>query len=724
MKRSSGKWLTKLFAAVMTAALLSAQVVCPTAVYADEYTAETVEETEETDESETDKETVHEAAEDTYAVVTDGTAEESSETIVSAYDSESAAEADEIETETTVVMLVDNSDEDDETSDSVRVIPYESLEAVVDEEGNNVYADFDEVTYQKFATSEEGVYVYINADLSVFGGIVNLIFEISDEVEDYADVRIPISDAFWGAKGLSSYYLANMAPGSGVAINVQVMTADGNRHTYEYKDGSFYLSTPDLSDGEGLSDATGADGQQIPYAFVGALGKSQAILDLLNVKSLSGYTGLTKVYYIYDKLEEKGYTGDSALTDYLLDYYNNKKGTDYDSFSALVEDDPTVWSGMSSTANHQYNITSEQMEQLKKDYPDIYDALVNNDNIAVWPQRFGYAIQFKLPEEELAAISYNYFYDDLLNFSFGSDMSYKDWITWINKKDSTTLGVLDYMTNTDGVWDDANKFFNSLSAVGVSEDAAASIAFQAFLGINGPLTKNMYQYYKSGFGNEVLLEQVDGGISINKVDEDGELITSSETGFNLYYISVTDDNNETYYYALDEDGNGYFTADASLAAVLMTVEGKLDVQYLMPNTYYLLEVIAPDGYTLNTDALELLVEKGEITTADFVDVAIETETETEPETETKETESETETKETESETESKETESETETKETEEGTKETKDPKGRKETKKTEAQDSVQTGDQTNIFLWVCCLAASFAVLLMVSAIIIKSRKR
>ena len=141
------------------------------------------------------------------------------------------------------------------------------------------------------------------------------------------------------------------------------------------------------------------------------------------------------------------------------------------------------------------------------------------------------------------------------------------------------------------------------------------------MGLNGPSMNNAYQMYEYSIGTQITLEQVDGGISVDKVDTDGNRIISSETGYNLYYMTVENDENVTYYYKIT-DGVVTFTTDKNEASVLMTTQGNLNIQYLLPNTYYLAEIIAPDGYSINTEALQILVEKGLITEASFTDTAI------------------------------------------------------------------------------------------------------
>ena len=118
------------------------------------------------------------------------------------------------------------------------------------------------------------------------------------------------------------------------------------------------------------------------------------------------------------------------------------------------------------------------------------------------------------------------------------------------------------MDDTNGIWSQVNDWLMQATSAGLTNEDASKLALSMVFGIDGPWTNNSYQHYELAWYNAITLEQIDGDITINKVDsETGELITTPAT-FNLYYykVEIAEDGSEnkvTYYYALDENGKGY-----------------------------------------------------------------------------------------------------------------------------------------------------------------------
>ena len=489
---------------------------------------------------------------------------------------------------------------------------------------------------QLFHTSISGVDCYLSvADLSGSGAegldyvfsnsgyirSVTLHFVIGDTVS--GDTVLPISEGILQAIDMYSQASSRdrrILPGDTMQFNFDVQTADGNHHTYQYKDTSLALSSADMSDaveeGKG-SKALSYEGQEIAWNYVGALATSEPVCNLFGKTSSYLKAHPELILNIYSVLKDKGYEGENALTNYMLKYYNNKNHTSYDSITQLFEDSPgTIFNMQGGMSNAQYIVPEEKLAKLKTDYAAEFSKgyikeVQNKDG--------SYTLQFKWPESELAAASYNNFYENLLNLYFGKDQTRDQFQKSMNTATGTGYGVADYRDSE--LYAKANEYFKSLGQVGITGEDAVGITFQILMGLNGPCMNNAYQMYDCSFGTQITLEQVDGGISVNKEDTDGNRITSSETGYNLYYMTVENDKDVTYYYKIT-DGVVTFTTDKNEAAVLMTTQGNLNVQYLLPNTYYLTEIIAPDGYNINTEALQILVEKGLITEASFKDTAI------------------------------------------------------------------------------------------------------
>jgi LPXTG-motif cell wall-anchored protein len=432
-----------------------------------------------------------------------------------------------------------------------------------------------------------------------------------------------------------------MSPGDTNTFVIKIVTADGVKHTYQYQDSSFILNTPNTAvTAETDSNAVGYDGKEIPEQYVAALSSAAPIQALFGVTSSSRVTLKNKLE-IYQQLAAKGYTTDkysNPLTAYLLDYYNasktyqKKDGTKYTSFKDLLEECPSAVVNMQSGMHNAiYTVSQKQLDALMNNA--AYKAVLEGKTTAVTKRADGsYDIQFKWPENELASASYNLFYQDLYEFTFGEEFTASDWTSAVNSAAALPYGLGNYSDQSSEMYSNVNSYLNEMGTLGNAEGENSSVSYTMRWGINGPYTTNSYQNYKLSFTNSIVMEQVDGSISVNKINTAGDAITDSQTGFNLYYISGDNANGQTMYYAVDEAGNAYFTTDLTKAALLMTVDGNLSVQYLLPNTYFLQEVIAPEGYYLNKTALSVEVQSGKIAEVNFTDVAPITNTTTETET--------------------------------------------------------------------------------------------
>ncbi len=623
---------------------------------------------------------------------------------------------------------------------------------------------------QKYATEIPGIYVYIDTDftdidethlsnnsydldISYYPYIkkVTMRFEVDETVA--GETKLPISDAVIAAMnifardiyGVNSRPDASYSsePGDLVLFDFIVTTAEGQKHTFQYRDGSFKITTPSHDDKE-LSPFTGADNQEIPWDRIGSLAKSKPIQDLFgrrtasdikNDRDRSENVTLTDIITIYDKLAactKYGKDGYSTISDYMLDYYNDKDGTSYESLEDLIAENPDKMIEINGGYQQaQFSrLSASDIAMLLATYPEQLE----QHQVSAVKDRYGtYTLYFKWNDPVLGPANYNLFYNDLLKIVYGEDLNFEDEDAYNTFRRSllgpdntaTNYGILDYMYNNEDAWTKVNDYFNQLDKLGFSPEAATSISFQMAMGLDGPGMNNSYQNYNFSYGNEIILEQVDGGINVLKTDAEGTAITTDTAEFNLYYIALNDDGSETtLYYAIDEDGNGFFTEDVSKAAVLVTDEtGKIQKQYLMPRDYYLKEIKAPNGFKLNTEALKIAVEKGKITEVSFTNIPEDPEPE-DPEPETKETETkETETKETETkETETKETETkETETKETETKESESK-PKtpDHPETKSPTSQPAM--GDTFNITF--PAVSAVISLIVMLCTFVFVKRRR
>lgn len=78
------------------------------------------------------------------------------------------------------------------------------------------------------------------------------------------------------------------------------------------------------------------------------------------------------LFNIYNVLADKGYTGETALTDYLLDYFNKEYGADCKSWSELTSAYPKIANEFAKTGtNGIRNMTYSELETLCEKHPEI-----------------------------------------------------------------------------------------------------------------------------------------------------------------------------------------------------------------------------------------------------------------------------------------------------------------------------------------------------------------
>ncbi len=294
-------------------------------------------------------------------------------------DKEKAATGDTNDEKTPEEDSVDKKDaasgEEDQADEGGFGVGIYGMGLVKNGEVKPVEGETDSKGRQKYATSVEGVYCYFNTELDKATNKFAITFEVDDSVD--TETVIPVSEAAVAllTKYANQYGFKNYPalPGDVNGFDISIVTTDSQKHTFAYKDGSLTIATQDLSDRSDLTDIIGADGQKIPYQFVGALSKAKPIQELLGVDRDIDIT-VTDVLQLNKILEDKGFKGDNPLTDYMLDYYNKKNNTQYTSFSKMALEHPEVIINMQGgMANHQYTVSAKGLEKIKEDYGDIYE---------------------------------------------------------------------------------------------------------------------------------------------------------------------------------------------------------------------------------------------------------------------------------------------------------------------------------------------------------------
>ena len=286
----------------------------------------------------------------------------------------------------------------------------------------------------------------------------------------------------------------------------QILVKNESEHVYRYKDGSFTLA-PEKTDKFGsleegsLLPVLTYDGQYMPIRFSGAMIPEYFYEDVFHVNGSASVT-FEMFCQIYDYLEDAGYTGETAITDYLLDYFNNQRGVNYSSLTDLFADHPDWLDGSKLTKNGIYTMTESKLLEYIEKYP--------------WIDRFVYVgsqsggnlgVQIKWPEPEISAVSYNSFYMGLFSVVYGEENA-----NILNPNPSGDLdfarshAVGDYMPGT-ALYEETNQYFTGLTADKLENGETLEI--WSGYGIDGPGMGNSYQNYSFTYYNVIELEQQD-----------------------------------------------------------------------------------------------------------------------------------------------------------------------------------------------------------------------
>lgn len=390
-----------------------------------------------------------------------------------------------------------------------------------------------------------------------------------------------------------------------------IFLSSSSNHTYKYQEGSFTLATPDFGLGNNQEDGTlGFDGQILPDKYVDDAEyhvtlRSEPIqnllVNILDVDKWDAWNGLPG--YVDNQVKkylQNTYGQDSVaanLNAYLLDYYNSKDGTAYQTIDELVKNNPEAKTELTKTAtsgNKWFDINNETF---------IVDAHLETEK-------------------------YNQFYQALLSFAYGNKedidkllgemtemgdgrFEYEN-ISWTN--DGLKNALYYYMAHEE-IWATTDKYFQDLLKEGLTADQATWASFMMALNIDGELTGNDWQNTQWPWYNSIKLEQMDIDFSLTKTDkETGEVITDSETGFQVYYIDKVKSDDGTVsdvkmYCSYDAETNSYTFVPTE--STVWTKDGKLDINYAMMKdiVYYLQETVAPDGYEKDANVYIIMNEE-------------------------------------------------------------------------------------------------------------------
>ena len=390
------------------------------------------------------------------------------------------------------------------------------------------------------------------------------------------DVTVELSDAIVDTLYTQvSYWL----PGD--SFQIQVTITNNSDKVYKYADNSFTITPAKYGV---LSDFIGYDGEAIPFAYISGIATtSEAIYKNLFGKSQSGDITPADMFGIYDKLAEKNYTGDNALTEYMLDYYNDLYHTSYATWNELVAAKPSLGETFAGFGdNGLFTMSLSYMESMCEAHPEMapyvmYEVIDDTTN----PDDPTVRVQFKWPEQDLAAFSYNFFYQDLFSAAYG--MEECDQLNPNRNTSFTrTRGVGDYADSSSDLYQQTNGYFASLENAD-SLATGESITFDMKLAMDGPYTGNGYMNYKFSFANSIGFTRIDTTYQVvhqyyTSVDGgdyelDGTVVSDPISGMVGDVINAADiekllqygDNEYTYY---GDNGSISLVLDASTNLVI------------------------------------------------------------------------------------------------------------------------------------------------------------
>lgn len=416
----------------------------------------------------------------------------------------------------------------------------------------------------------------------------------------------------------------------GDTFKFQIFVKNESGHSYRYQDGSFVLAPEDTSlfgsieEGSLLPVLT-YDGQLMPIRFSGSMLPKYFYKDVFHVEEDVDVT-FEMLCQIYDYLDKAGYSGENAITDYLLDYFNEKYTSDYSSLTQMFADHPDWLDGSKLASNGIYKMTEAQLQEYIAKYPWIEPFLY------VQTSGSQLKVQIKWPEPEISAVSYNSFYMGLFSVVYGQENA-----EYLNPNPSGDLefsrahGVGDYLKGTD-LYTETNGYFAALTADPLQPQETLEI--WSGYGIDGPAMGNSYQNYEFTYYNTITLEQVDTSYTVRHDyytdgELDGSVTLDPVSGMVGDAIDVTtiaqvpqyDDNTYTYTST---------TPEASLVLGKNADQNVIVLRYDRTNsshtTYYTLTVRYLEEGTDQVLAAPYSVSKAALTyynVTDYTDLAIE-----------------------------------------------------------------------------------------------------
>ena len=371
----------------------------------------------------------------------------------------------------------------------------------------------------------------------ILGTALSLITLFSNHTEAKAlDMpAITVDKSEYSNGNCRVYFTINGAPEGGVTLNIgdeiskvllenvgyvtpsdqftaTVHITNNTDGALAYQKGSMNLGADTTPiPGRAMTDFTGYNGAKIPLTHVASMDTGHLAMRQLFDKRI-GRKDWNLVLRVYDLLAEKGYTGDSRISDYLLDFYKNKYGEPELTWQSLEQNhwDDVINDFAGSGTNVYFDLTPEEYARAQNTPLGAYVYPVgqySNGN---------YQVQLKWPEEAPAAFSYNAFYKVLFAITFADE---KPSI----HTGMRTRGVGDYADKTGEAYTVAESYISQMGHGGILEKGE-STEFVMTLTFEGFGIGNMYMGYQFGnlFNMSLNFERAVKDITITKQWQDAD----------------------------------------------------------------------------------------------------------------------------------------------------------------------------------------------------------
>ena len=238
-----------------------------------------------------------------------------------------------------------------------------------------------------------------------------------NEANNNETAAVTVGKSEYSTGNCRVYFTINGAPEGGVTLNIgdeiskvllenvgyvtpsdqftaTVHITNNTDGALAYQKGSMNLGADTTPiPGRAMTDFTGYNGAKIPLTHVASMDTGHLAMRQLFDKRI-GRKDWNLVLRVYDLLAEKGYTGGSRISDYLLDFYKNKYGEPELTWQSLEQNhwDDVINDFAGSGTNVYFDLTPEEYARAQNTPlgPYVYPVgQYSNGN---------YQVQLKWPE--------------------------------------------------------------------------------------------------------------------------------------------------------------------------------------------------------------------------------------------------------------------------------------------------------------------------------------